>query len=494
MTATLLANAASPTLFAVGDGTTSSFALLPSAQSFVSAVINTLQRTDWEGTLPLYAFPRTNLIKASNDLTQSAWTTTNLTASTAGSAVTAPNATFTSLSLTDTTTNASHNAVQSVSVTATLGECVTLSCWFKVSAGQRYVQLQIDEGAGTNVCFAVFDLTAGAVVAQGTAGAGVKVFSAVEVSASAPGWYRCSVSGIVDLVSTTRRAGVFFCNSAARASAYAGTGTNAVYVWGVQFEAGAVPTTYIPTAATASASLTDYAFSPTTGIVTFPAPPGVGALLTWTGTYSYQQTVLQQSVISQYANSPKLMQLVQNLNTYFNPSALFNQFYNQVWNINTAVGYGLDVWGRILGVSRVLLVSNGGYFGLTGTGGAIAASGDALGGGPSTTPALNPLYSGQPTSGNYALTDPAYRTLLLAKALFNICNGAIPAINQVLINLFLASVPGRTGNAFCTDNLNMSMTYTFTVRPLLTPVEVAIITQSGALPKPTGVSNTLVQL
>ena len=202
---------------------------------------------------------------------------------------------------------------------------------------------------------------------------------------------------------------------------------------------------------------------------------------------------LEQTIISQYGNSPILRQLIQNTNDCIDPATDITNFYNMVWNINTAQGFGLDIWGRILGVNRVLNVASGSYFGFTGSTGVSNASGDALGGGPSPT-AASPFYSGQSATSNYALADPAYLTLLLAKALFNITNGSIPAVNQILINLFIASVAGRTGNAYCTDGANMTMTYTFAVRPVLTPVEFAIVSQSGVLPKPTGVSATVVQI
>jgi hypothetical protein len=101
--------------------------------------------------------------------------------------------------------------------------------------------------------------------------------------------------------------------------------------------------------------------------------------------------------------------------------------------------------------------------------------------------ALLPLYD---LTGK----DDDYRTLILAKAFANVCNGSIPAINQILINLFMTPVAGRTGNFCCTDGEAMTMTYTSTLRPVLTPVEVAIVSQSGVLPRPTGVFTQLVQL
>jgi uncharacterized protein DUF2612 len=190
----------------------------------------------------------------------------------------------------------------------------------------------------------------------------------------------------------------------------------------------------------------------------------------------------EATILSQYANSPTIVQLITNMNGYLDPMTNINAFYDLLWNVDTAVGYGLDVWGRIVGVGRVLQISAGAYFGFTGP---ISASGLPF------NQAI--FYAGQPTTGNYALLDGPFRALILAKALANICNATIPAINQILINLFGQSglIP-LAGNSYVTDGLNMTMTYTF--GSTLSPVQEAIVFQSGVLPKPVGVLASVVQL
>lgn len=181
------------------------------------------------------------------------------------------------------------------------------------------------------------------------------------------------------------------------------------------------------------------------------------------------------AVISQYANSPVLLAMLQNVADNIDPTANIEDFFTSVLSIDSATGYGLDVWGRIVGVSRVLqLPLVGDYFG-------FSESLDAH--------SLNesPFYGGGTLTQNYALSDGAYRRLILAKALANICNGSIPAINQILINLF-----SQYGNCYVTDGGDMTMTYTF--GDTLSPVDFAIISQSGVLPRPAGVSVTIVQL
>jgi hypothetical protein len=180
------------------------------------------------------------------------------------------------------------------------------------------------------------------------------------------------------------------------------------------------------------------------------------------------------TVISQYANSPVLMQLISNWNDYVDQTANLDLFFDNVFNIATAQGHGLDVWGRILNVVRTLQIAVSRNFGF-------------VEGAPSADPFnVSPFYIGDPLTTNFNLSDDAYRTLLYAKALANISDGSIKSINQLLLNLF----PHR-GNCYVTDGQNMTMTYTF--RFVLTPVEAAIVSQSGVLPKPTGVLASVVQ-
>lgn len=184
---------------------------------------------------------------------------------------------------------------------------------------------------------------------------------------------------------------------------------------------------------------------------------------------------VEQTIISQYAASPTLCQIVANLNAYFDPAADFDAFYDLVWNVETAVGWGLDVWGRIVDVGRVVQVAGG-----------EVTLGFKESGSLSAVPfGEGVFYAGANVTTNFALSYAAYRVLIYAKALSNICDGSIAAINQILRNLF----PGR-GNAYCTDGADMTMTYTFDFA--LTTVEVAVVSQSGVLAKPAGVVATIV--
>ncbi len=183
---------------------------------------------------------------------------------------------------------------------------------------------------------------------------------------------------------------------------------------------------------------------------------------------------VRQTVISQYGNSVTLLQLIDNMNGYIDPATDFDNFYNLVWNVSTAVNFGLDIWGKIVNVSRNLnipgTVSNFGFK----EGVNYQPFGQA------------PLYNGPGASTVYRLSDDAYRTLILVKALANICNCSAPSLNQLLRNLFA----GR-GRCYVNDYGNMQMRYMFEFA--LTPYEFAILTQSNAIPRPAAVSATVVQ-
>jgi len=172
------------------------------------------------------------------------------------------------------------------------------------------------------------------------------------------------------------------------------------------------------------------------------------------------------TVLSQFGNSPNILALLESWNDSLDPGVDIDDFYAKVWDIDTAQGYGLDVWGRIVGVSRVLTVP-----------GSITTiswyEADNVGWGQA------PWYSG-PVTSNYSLSDDTFRALILVKALANISNSSIQAYNTMLMQLF----PSR-GNAYVVDNKDMSANVVFEFA--LSDYEKAIIEQSGAFAPPTGV-------
>ncbi len=185
----------------------------------------------------------------------------------------------------------------------------------------------------------------------------------------------------------------------------------------------------------------------------------------------------ERTIISQYSGAPTITRLVQDMNEAIDPSVDLANFYDWCWNVDTAVGAGLDIWGKIVGVSRLLK---------------IPGDLDVFGFKNVTVPYdwepfnQGVFYRGDTNTQAYLLPDDTYRTLIITKALANIVSTTAQNLNKLLRNLF----PGR-GRCYVTDNGGMSMTFVFEFS--ITIPEYMILTQSGVLPHPAGVMyNVLV--
>lgn len=192
--------------------------------------------------------------------------------------------------------------------------------------------------------------------------------------------------------------------------------------------------------------------------------------------------LVARTIISQYANSPTLVQLANNMDDYINPDTDFDAFYSFVWNVETAQGFGLDIWGRIVGVGRMLTIPGAGTY--LGYQEAYTAPTAATGAQPF---GQAPMYVGTSSTQTYRLADDAYRKLILVKALSNISDCTSPSLNRLLSNLFA----GR-GRCYVSDTGKMEFRYVFEFA--LEPYEIAILTQSGAIPKPAAVLVNVLQV
>lgn len=184
------------------------------------------------------------------------------------------------------------------------------------------------------------------------------------------------------------------------------------------------------------------------------------------------------TVISQYANSPTILAMVADFAQYFDPTTNIQDFYLDVWNIDTASGFGLDIWGRILGVSRVVQIPGStNDFGFQNS----DVPPDWENFGNVNDPTVGgPFFAGQVIGNSYKLNDDSYRVLLLTKAMANISATTAPALNALITNLF----PGR-GKCYTQDDGGMQMHYIF--KFTLSTIELAILTNSGVLSHPAGV-------
>jgi hypothetical protein len=112
-------------------------------------------------------------------------------------------------------------------------------------------------------------------------------------------------------------------------------------------------------------------------------------------------------ILSQYAASPAINRILRALRKEIAPRPDYLLFFANIFNVDTAIGIGLDIWGRIVAIGRTI---------------------------------EDPL-----TGYSLTLDDERYRRLILYKALSNINQSTIPALS-LLINILYPKAPGAVIN------------------------------------------------
>ena len=200
---------------------------------------------------------------------------------------------------------------------------------------------------------------------------------------------------------------------------------------------------------------------------------------------------LENTIISQYANSPILLALINSINAEIDPAVNFQNFISNVWNAVTDptpntdnITYGLDLWGRIVGVNRILAIplSSTGFFGFSEAYLAGVYSWLGFNDGVQTDGTGGPLWDGATSGTAYKMLNPLFQQVILAKALTNISACSAPALNHVLTTLF-----GSQGRCYVMDNGNMTMTIVLEFTPPINSPDYPILEQSYAITHPVGV-------
>ena len=151
------------------------------------------------------------------------------------------------------------------------------------------------------------------------------------------------------------------------------------------------------------------------------------------------------AIQSQYSASPRLLALAASFQDTLDPSADIQVFYSKMFNILTAQGIGLDIWGRIVGLGRTI----------------------------------------ERGAASLTLEDEMYRLLLLYKALANISSDTPAALNALLSTLVATGAGGLPGRAYVLEVAPMVIRLVF--EDFLSPVQLAVFEAAGTLARGAGV-------
>lgn len=202
-----------------------------------------------------------------------------------------------------------------------------------------------------------------------------------------------------------------------------------------------------------------------------------------------------ETVIAQYANSPRLLALIRSFSEAMKICVFFSDFYENIWDLNTATGKGLDIWGQVVGVNRTVKTLTGFFWGfneetlllarpyhdLTGFNDSLSSIEDRR-------TAWGMFRDYQELEGEITFTDKNFKKLIFAKAHANVSNYNTSDLNFILMYIFGYNENGEKNNheIYVRDNFDMSITLILNWLP--STDEVAIIMNAGLLFKPAGIS------
>jgi hypothetical protein len=180
--------------------------------------------------------------------------------------------------------------------------------------------------------------------------------------------------------------------------------------------------------------------------------------------------MIEKTIMSQYANSPRLMSIISGLWTAIDPEKFTGDFYRLVMDIPNANTYGLDIWGRIVGIGRTVTFVN--------------PAGEYLGFEDGFYPFGERPFSA-PGSGTdtWELTNDAYRELILLKALANIVYASAPNINALMRAMF-----AKPCYFLITGHMQGRYVFEFD----LSPYQHHLVFNTDILPRPCGVDVSII--
>jgi hypothetical protein len=175
---------------------------------------------------------RTNLVLRSEEFDNASWSKTRSTVT--ANTIIAPDGTLTGDKLVENTDTNTHILLPNLGITLSTGVAYSYSIYAK--AGERSIcRLGNNDLQGV-----FFDLATGTVTSVGSGFTG-------SITSVGNGWYRLNAVQTSNSNATGRL--VVSLVSTGTTTSYTGDGYSGIYIWGAQLEAGAFPTSYIPTVA-----------------------------------------------------------------------------------------------------------------------------------------------------------------------------------------------------------------------------------------------------
>lgn len=178
---------------------------------------------------------------------------------------------------------------------------------------------------------------------------------------------------------------------------------------------------------------------------------------------------LLKALLWQHNNATALETLLRRKQEWYdeNQSDFWNNWYTDVFNLDTANDFGLSVWSRILGVPLQVRIEN-------------SAAKDAFGFGVNHQNFNNGNFA-RATDGDQEITREQARLVLKLRYFQLVSRGAVSEINEWLLALF-----GDQGTVFVVDSLDMTFaTYFFDFTP--DSQLQFILEKYDLLPRPAGV-------
>lgn len=188
----------------------------------------------------------------------------------------------------------------------------------------------------------------------------------------------------------------------------------------------------------------------------------------------------EDTALTQYSASPKILSIIDTFNQAVSLDDFTDEFITKVWDLSTNETFGLDIWGKIVGIGRYITAPiDSDAFGFS----------EADNGASDYPLPFNdsPFFAGVQETTSVRLGDDAYRTLILCKAFSNISIATIPEINKFLRMLF-----SERGRAYCVNYRDMTIGITFEFS--LAAFEESILTNYDVVPVPSGVQLNIRQV